>query len=336
MRLDDSTIQLRSASALASMDLYEILPTPENYELWYEYHSGSNPGLRQTIDVLISNHRGFDESTLRDLYNGFLSTKKEQEAVRQASTQVLKTLQDVITFVDSGRTDARQFSSTLTDFASESLERRMDTLKESVEMLLLESKKMAGRSDYLGVRMRETSTKIQTLERNLETALRDATMDALTGVANRKSFEQTIRKLAGDAMNSGEELALLMVDIDHFKEVNDTWGHQIGDIVLRHVAKTLAEAVRGQDYIARYGGEEFSILLPRTDAHSAVSVAENIRHALARKPLELEITPPMKTITVSIGASCYEPGGPLTEWIGRSDTALYRAKKEGRNCVHFS
>jgi diguanylate cyclase len=158
-------------------------------------------------------------------------------------------------------------------------------------------------------------------------------MDGLTGVANRRSFDEIIRKVAGEAMNSGDDLALLMIDIDHFKRVNDTWGHQTGDIVLRHLAKTLQKAVRGGDHVARYGGEEFAVILPRTDGTAAVNVAENIRRALAREPLILEVTPPMTPITVSIGAACYEPGDPLAEWVGRTDAALYRAKEEGRDRV---
>ena len=169
-----------------------------------------------------------------------------------------------------------------------------------------------------------------------ELALKDASMDPLTGLANRKSFDQAIRKLAGEAMNSGHELALLMIDIDHFKAVNDNWGHQTGDEVLRHVAGVLGRAVRGQDTVARYGGEEFAILLPQSDLSSAISVAENIRRDLSRQPLPLKATPPKGRVTLSIGASCYDPGDSISEWIGRSDSALYRAKAEGRDCVRVT
>jgi diguanylate cyclase len=97
----------------------------------------------------------------------------------------------------------------------------------------------------------------------------------------------------------------------------------------------LQRSVRGQDHVTRYGGEEFAVILPCSDANSAMAVGENIRRAVARDPLRLDITPPLNPITVSIGAACYEPGDPLAEWVGRADAALYRAKKEGRNCVQF-
>jgi diguanylate cyclase len=99
---------------------------------------------------------------------------------------------------------------------------------------------------------------------------------------------------------------------------------------------TLQKAVRGGDHVARYGGEEFAVILPRTDGEAAVSVAENIRTALAKEPLTLDVTPPLTPITVSIGAACYEPGDPLADWVGRADAALYSAKRDGRDRVELN
>jgi diguanylate cyclase len=323
-----------SDAVIATLQRYEIPATPDNYALWYEYHAGHSPHLQRTIDVIVSNNVGFDERTLHDLYTTFLSAEKEERAVRETSLRVQETLQDVIGLADGARSDARQFGATLSGVASGDFGKSIDNLKELIQHLVRETQHMAGRNEYTGLRFRESADKIETLERNLENALRDATTDGLTGVANRKSFDCELRRLAGDAMNSGDDLALMMIDIDHFKNVNDTWGHQVGDAVLRHVATTLQMSVRGEDRLGRYGGEEFAVILPRTNAGSAVAVGENIRRALDRDPLRLDATPPMSPATVSIGISCYEPGDPLGDWIKRSDAALYRSKKEGRNRVN--
>jgi diguanylate cyclase len=331
----DEVVRARSIAdaVTATLQRFEMPATPANYAIWYEYHAGQSPNLQRTIDVLISNNANFDEHTLQDLYSTFFSSDKEAQAVRETSIRALETLQDIVGVADFARDDAHQFGAALRGFASKDLGESLENLKNLIENLVLESKNMAGRSEYVGLRMRESAGKIEALELNLENAIRDSTMDGLTGVANRRSFDEIIRKVAGEAMNSGDDLALLMIDIDHFKRVNDTWGHQTGDIVLRHLAKTLQKAVRGGDHVARYGGEEFAVILPRTDGTAAVNVAENIRRALAREPLILEVTPPMTPITVSIGAACYEPGDPLAEWVGRTDAALYRAKEEGRDRV---
>ncbi|MGA9670554.1 MAG: GGDEF domain-containing protein [Terracidiphilus sp.] len=328
--------------AIATLHKLDLPPTPANYAIWYEYHAGLSPNLQRTIDVILSNNARFDEGTLEDLYSTFFSSAKEAQAVRQTSLHALETLQEIVEIAEVARDDAHaasagahQFGAALDGFASGDLGASLDNLKELIESLVQESKRMAGRSEYVGLRMRESAEKIEELERNLDVAIRDAAMDSLTGVGNRKSFDAAMRRLAGEAMNSGDELALLMIDIDHFKKVNDTWGHQTGDAVLHYLARTVQKAVRGEDHVARYGGEEFAVILPRTDARSAAIVAENIRHALARGPLVLDVTPPMTPITVSIGVACYEHGDPLPEWVERCDAALYQAKKEGRNRVEL-
>lgn len=327
------TPQAIADAARESMRKYDIPCTPPNYAIWYEYHAGQSPNLKRTIDVIISNSAGFDEATLQDLHSVFFSFAKEEQVVRETSLKVLDALQDILDVADSARADARHFGAQLDDFASSGRLPNFENLKELIESLVTESKKMARKSEYVGLRIRESSEKIQALEHNLEAAIRDASQDSLTGVANRKSFDTTIRTLAGDAMNSGDDLSLLMIDIDHFKKVNDTWGHQTGDQVLRHLAQTLQKAMRGGDHVARYGGEEFAAILPRTEISAAVSVAQNIRTALAREPLVLKVDPPFTPVTVSIGVACYEPGESLTEWVERADAALYRAKDGGRNRV---
>ena len=321
----------QSNAVLESLQKFDIPPTPNNYAIWYQYHFGDAPNLKRTIDALISNHAAFDERTLLDLHSMFFSSIREERAIQDATTQILHTMHEVLALTERARVDAKDFGATLDDLFAGGLEKSLGTLKELVDRLVDESRKMARRNADVGVRMRESAEKIEALERNLESALRDATIDCLTGVANRKSFDAVLRQLAGSAMNSGDNLAMLMVDIDHFKDVNDTWGHLTGDSVLRHVAQLLKRIVRGQDHVARYGGEEFAIILPTTDLVAAVSVGENIRAVLSKEPLTFNQR--VHRVTVSIGAACYEPGDPLADWIGRADSALYKSKKEGRDCV---
>jgi diguanylate cyclase len=333
-RIDEAA--LLSEAAVKSMRQYEIPATPENYALWYEYHAGYNPKLKWTVDVIISNNTGFDERTLHNLYSTFLTSEKEEETVRETSLRVQETLQEVIGLANLATTDAREFGSTLSGVSSGHFGKSIETLKELTQHLVRETQRMAGRSEYVGSRLSESANKIEALERTLETAIREATVDGLTGVANRKSFDTTLRKLAGDAMNSGDDLSLLMIDIDYFKKVNDTWGHQAGDASLCHLAQMLQRSIRGQDHTARYGGEEFAVLLPSTNTKAGVTVGNNIRAALAREPLQLDTMPAMTPMTISIGVACYDPGEALAEWIGRADAALYRAKREGRNRVEFA
>ncbi len=157
-----------------------------------------------------------------------------------------------------------------------------------------------------------------------------ATIDALTAVANRRRFEERLREAWLLYQRSQRTYALMLLDIDHFKAVNDTHGHQAGDAVLQHFAALLQSGVRATDFVARYGGEEFVVLLPDTpDADTALRVAEKIRLAVDSAPF-----PVVQHLTVSIGLSLCQPSdSDAHSGIERADQALYQAKRGGRNRV---
>ena len=154
--------------------------------------------------------------------------------------------------------------------------------------------------------------------------------DELTGLYNRKHLMETLQTEVIRSQRNHHTFALLVVDIDHFKMVNDTYGHQKGDEVLRRLGAMLREAVRSCDYVARYGGEEFIVLLPEVGAAGGLEVAERIREQVARE----RINPMGDRITVSIGMSVFEQHGDTPEMLfQQADQALYRAKTSGRNRI---
>lgn len=165
----------------------------------------------------------------------------------------------------------------------------------------------------------------------LEAAERGAKMDVLTGLPNRRYFDEALA-IVSPRRRADDSIGILMVDIDHFKLLNDRFGHATGDRVLRAVATAIARAVRDEDTPARYGGEEFAVLLRRTDAEQAQEVGERIRRAVVRlHPASLGISEP---VTVSVGVAVAGPGGlPVERLVERADQALYKAKRQGRDRV---
>jgi len=156
--------------------------------------------------------------------------------------------------------------------------------------------------------------------------------DELTGLFNTRGFAVAANRLFGQALRYDRPASLLMVDSDNLKRVNDAYGHDAGNRLLRHVASAIQAELRASDVPARYGGDEFIILLPETPAQGALDVAERIRKAIAGSPLPLEA----KTIecSVSIGVACFpQEGRTLDALAARADRALYAAKQRGRNCV---
>jgi diguanylate cyclase (GGDEF)-like protein len=166
----------------------------------------------------------------------------------------------------------------------------------------------------------------------IEEVSRRARTDALTGLANRRAFDEHLGQLLAHADRFGHSLSLVLADVDHFKKVNDTWGHEAGDVVLKHIASTLQDGVRAVDICARFGGEEIALLLPQTALPGASELADRLRAAVADRPVNWggnEIP-----VTISCGVACY-PDGVLTKeaLFAAADRALYEAKSAGRNCV---
>ena len=158
--------------------------------------------------------------------------------------------------------------------------------------------------------------------------------DALTGLANRRQFEMALAREADRVARAGEAALVLLVDIDHFKKVNDSHGHPVGDLVLRHVAQALLECVRPMDTVARFGGEEFAIILPNCPPTFGHTVAERIRTKVQGRTINFGARQ-QTSVTISIGGA-FAPQWVRSSaglWIERADQQLYRAKAEGRNRV---
>ncbi len=173
------------------------------------------------------------------------------------------------------------------------------------------------------------------LRESVNNTMAMAVTDQLTGLYNRRYFERHLNVLLGKAQEQERDLALMILDIDHFKAVNDSYGHDIGDAVLREFSARLRRNIRGVDLACRFGGEEFVVLMPDTDFAQADSVAERVRQSIAEKMFDVGAPRPL-SVTVSVGVSLNESLADTPEsLIKRADVALYRAKREGRNRVIF-
>jgi diguanylate cyclase len=320
--------------ALAAMLTRDVAPTPQNYAVWYAYVAGTVPELKRVLDILISNKQPFTLEISAELYARFFDESGQIKLLTAAGGRLKHIVDQLKKQLESAAGDANAFGRTLDDFSTAIGETAADGVRELIDDLLVETQRVADRNRQLEERLGRTADEVSELKQNLESVQREALTDALTGIPNRKSFDMRLREAARDAMEHGEPLSLLIGDIDHFKHFNDTFGHQIGDQVLRLVAKTLTDSVKGRDTPARYGGEEFAIILPQTRLMEAQVVAEQIRTMLSRRKLVgRDRRGEYGSVTLSFGAAQYRPGETLMALIERTDAALYRAKRHGRNRV---
>jgi diguanylate cyclase (GGDEF)-like protein len=171
------------------------------------------------------------------------------------------------------------------------------------------------------------------IARQLEVDMAEASRDALTGLANRKVFEEALQQRIGECRRRQSRLSLILVDVDHFKQINDRHGHLTGDDVLRGLARVLSGAVRQTDLVARFGGDEFACILPFTTLQNATRVAERIRTSVAAGTLLSDGS--QLQITLSTGVAEFSRDDDAQTVLKRADTALYASKHAGRNCTHF-
>jgi len=178
---------------------------------------------------------------------------------------------------------------------------------------------------YWNQRLRKTMLELRRLQQQLEIT---ATTDQLTGLINRRQFETILDYEISRADRQHSQFGLILIDIDFFKNINDTHGHSVGDQVLVGVAKILSSRARKTDHVARWGGEEFAIICPDIDLPNSIAFAESLRQILAE-----QIFPEVNHLTASFGVTAYEPGDSSHTIFINADKALYKAKEQGRNKV---
>ncbi len=333
---DVDTATQHAATAIAEMAMREISPTPGNFCVWYNYLSGSVPELRRELDTLLLSGKTISSSNIQELFDKYFREPAAEERLQQTGDELQNTLADVIRQVAQAGLDANEFGKTLHKASGSLSTGRIDpaAMKDLVGELINATKLIGQRNQTLEAQLSQSSQKISALQTRLDQARRDALTDALTGIGNRKSFDLAIQFRAQQAAEQRTDLCLLIMDIDHFKKFNDTYGHRVGDQVLKLVGARLKQTVTGSDSAARYGGEEFALLLPQTRLADAIDKADKFRTGLGAHSLKNRTTGQVYgAVTMSIGVARYRLGEQLESFITRADQALYRAKKDGRNRV---
>lgn len=210
----------------------------------------------------------------------------------------------------------------------------LTNLEEVKKKIMLEIESMRATQQTYHQQLEEAQTRLATQQAQLEKLQSEATIDFLTQVGNRRAFDERLQSEFERARRYHSPLGLLMLDIDHFKKVNDTYGHPAGDKLLQLVAHILKQEIRSSDYLARYGGEEFAIILPETAENQITRVAEKMRASVAGSKLRYEDQ--SISVTISIGATTLDAKDTTPDLLlSRTDAALYDAKKGGRDRVVY-
>jgi diguanylate cyclase len=316
--------------AMQAIAAQRVPPTPSNFHVWFKYALGAPPELKRTIDILIGNKRGFDAATNRELFTTYVGSKGFDEAVaHNVSQQLHGVMESAREYLKTAISENRSQIAEINKVTAVDLDPKI-----LVETLMNELAKATTRAERLEASFAEKSRELDLIRESLTKSEERAKTDILTGLANRRALEEFFRAAQTSAMERGEPLSALLIDIDHFKQFNDSFGHGVGDQVLRLVAQALRERVREIDLPARYGGEELIAVLPGADLAACTATAERIRRSISeRKMVRRSTGESLPGITVSIGVGQFQLGESMDDLIDRCDRALYQAKKRGRNRV---
>ena len=319
--------------AIPMMAQHPAALNPTTYAVWYDYLAGRNSGLKSAVDELVRRQIPVSDDVVRELYQQHIAT-----ATERATLNVSEGLREVISEVRSTTNQTERTVTTLGQALAsqhEALPAVGDApaVAELLDRLLSDTRGAEADLGQLVARLNATTSELDRLREELGQARQQATVDALTGVTNRRGFDEALAQALADRAGGSVGPSIVLIDLDHFKQINDRYGHVFGDSVLKCVGQALRASVKGRDLVARYGGEEFVVLLPATPVAGATSVAEQIRRTIAGARIRRSGGENVGNVTVSLGVAGHLPGEDGPTLLERVDKQLYRAKQEGRNRV---
>ncbi|MDX2321485.1 MAG: diguanylate cyclase [Moritella sp.] len=323
--------------AMPLMIQYQIPTTPTNYALWYHYVSDKNSALKKHLDDKIAMHGTCTPAASEELYQRFIVDKREQE-ITQLRCELDSMTNELSSSLHDTLNDTNEFDRMLNKCLNElsgveedgfSIEKTLAAVRELVK----ESHDVRSSTRHFKSQLHDAQAEISQLRETLLETQHDAMHDSLTGLLNRRVFTKEIETFCSNP-SLNRTFSILMIDIDNFKAFNDDFGHQLGDQVLKAIAKRISDSCQEGEQVFRYGGEEFVLILPNKTFTIARQNAESIRRAIERLSIRDKRTGKViDNITISIGVSENKPRDSSHEILTRADLQLYEAKRLGRNRV---
>jgi diguanylate cyclase len=322
-------------AALDRMQQANVWPTALNFALWLHMVADPDGALAQEIGRLLRSGEPISDLVAEKLARAFLPKARLQDEIKDAGDMLTLELATVSKAIKSAQRTNASYSQQLAAASHELRdERGPDEVKTLIRGLTQATDLVQTENIVLQQKLNDSTAEVGRLRDHLAQAKRDATTDALTSLANRKAFDDELQRACTAADMSGVPLHLAVLDIDHFKIFNDTWGHQTGDQVLRYVAGVIGRVGAPPRFAARYGGEEFAVVFSTETSVEVDGVLREICQEIASRRLKRRSTnEELGAVTISAGFAQRRPAEPPAGLMDRADMALYESKRAGRNRV---
>ena len=318
------------------VEKYQSPPHPQNYSIWYSYVNQDDPKLSRQVEQAVKGSGLLEEFDANEIFQECFADKNQQVGTQvETGRKMTDACESLMNMLDSHIALNNGFAESLVS-ANKKLkaEPNPENLKAVINTLLLENTNMRHNTSKLTNRLDRSKKQLSQLNKNLVEIQKNSLTDPLTSVGNRKKFDKSMKENLASAIGSRTKFCLIIADLDYFKNVNDNFGHLVGDAILKVFAQVLMKNVKGKDIVARYGGEEFAVILPNTEIKGATQVAELIRKDIASQDLQLTKSgKAIGAVTASFGVAQFRRGDTAETIFSRADKRLYQAKANGRNCV---
>ncbi len=297
--------------------------TPPNYTKWF-----------QVFCYIIENNWEIEQDKIFEIYKEFDVQFNQDTLSRLTFKNIICNVQNEVNEVINNLEEYQKSLSQKENQIEQKHEKAKDeSTKEILLEILNELKELKSQNEFFKGKIKIQARKIKELEDELDETKKEANLDHLTGLLNRRAFEEAVNGLIKKYKTAKIPFSFIFIDIDFFKEINDTYGHTIGDETLRDVAETLRKYLRNEDIIGRYGGEEFGVVLPNIKLDTALKIAERLKNAIKNKTIKIDGH--NIKITASFGVIEIDNSvNSIDELIKKADLALYAAKKDGRDKIY--
>lgn len=309
--------------------------TPANYRLWYEYYSGEKLDLQTAMNHVLAEGKEFTPEVTEKLYRVFFSheaSEAKSKTVERVSSRLQTMTVELVKMLLVSMAGSSEYRDSLGRYVA-SIEKASDlrSVKKIVAEIVSKTGNVIESQSSFVNQLENAARDIEDLHHELRRQEELTHKDELTGLYNRRAFNGRLKEEVDRSRRSKAPLAMIMLDLDDFKSVNDDFGHLVGDRLLQKTAKVILNSVRLYDFTARFGGEEFAVICPETNLAEAVLAAERIREAMSKT--NLAVKGRKLKVTTSLGVTVLRRNDEIRDFLERVDKLLYRAKQQGKNRV---
>ena len=322
-------------AAVDTLERVRVWPTVLNYELALHYVGDPGGPLAQAIDRLVAQGDFHSDDFGEKLARDYLPRVRLEAELSDAGGALTRELDRVGRALDDARVANAETAGSMAT-AGDGLASASSVIDAQRHVRAASDAIAAAEARAAGFKaqLESSADEVRRLRDQMERIQRDALTDALTNLGNRRAFEQNFARACAEMDASDATLSLAMIDIDHFKRFNDTWGHPTGDQVIRFIGGAICALATPPRMAARYGGEEFAVIMPRESPASALRALETLRKEVGNRDLRRRSTgEALGRVTISIGVAQRRRGEPAAAFLERADSALYASKREGRDRV---